>query len=175
GRRAEIRTGRDGRGDAAGGLVLHTIGGFGVKLEVLGGIVFDRLAGFEVDTLGPVHLLDCLHGLEELAIDAVERIFEAVAPRMGENPAVFTVDLGVDDDVAASLVVVAVIVRRVLVVPPDLAGRGVERDGARGVEVVTRAVGGVECGYRIAGTPIGEGGGGIVRAGDVEGAAAGLP
>src|SRR6202043_3924548 len=83
--------------------------------------------------------------------------------------------LGVDDDVRAGLVIVHRVVRRVLMIPLDLAGRGIDGERAVGVEIVARAVGGIVFRRRISGAPIGDVGVGIVGAGDVEGAAAGLP
>ena len=94
---------------------------------------------------------------------------------MGDQLAVLAVDLGVDEDVARHLVVVAVVVRRVLEVPFDLAVGGVERDRAVGEEVVAGTIGAVVARDRIAGTPIGDVGVGVVGAGDIEGAATGLP
>jgi hypothetical protein len=94
--------------------------------------------------------------VEELPVEPVEGVFEAVAPRVRQDLAVLAVDLGVDDDVAAGLVVVAVVVGRVLVEPPDLAGCGVEGDRARRIEVVAGTIGGVVGRNRIAGAPIGE-------------------
>src|SRR5262249_24752181 len=52
---------------------------------------------------------------------------------------------------------------------------GVERERAVGIEVVARSVGRIVFRRRVAGAPIGRVGAGIVGAGDVEGAAAGLP
>src|ERR1019366_2218513 len=124
--------------DAPRHLVVVRIGRLGVELEVLGGIVFDRLAGLGIDALGPGHLIDMLGGLEELAVAAVENVFKAVAARMGDDLAILAVHLGVEQDVGAGLVVVAVVVGRVLEIPADLAVGGIEREHARGVEVVAR-------------------------------------
>jgi hypothetical protein len=132
-------------------------------LEVLGRIVFERLAGLGIDALGPVRFLDVLSGLEELPVEPVEGVFEAVAPGMGQDLAVLAVDLGVDDDVAAGLVIVAIVIRRVLVEPPDLAAGGIEGDRARRIEIVAGTIGGVVGGNRVAGAPIGEVGDRISR------------
>jgi hypothetical protein len=52
---------------------------FGVDLDVAARIVIDRLTGLRVDTLSPGHILDVLGSLEELPVQAVETIGEAVA------------------------------------------------------------------------------------------------
>jgi hypothetical protein len=75
-----------------------------------------------------------------LAVEAVEHVTETVAGRVRDDFAVLAVDLGVDQDVAADLVVVVVVVGRVLVVPSDLAVRGVEGDRTVGVEIVARTI-----------------------------------
>src|SRR5437763_12648837 len=92
---------------------------------------------------------------------------------MGKNLSVLAVDLGVDQDVGAGLVVVPIVVRRVLMPPGDLAAARVEGDGARGVEIVARPERGIVGRYRIAGAPIGQVVGRIVSPGAVERAAAG--
>ena len=122
-----------------------------------------------------VTFLDVLSGLQELAVEAVENVFEPVAARMGEYLAVLTVHLGVDDDVAAGFVIVAIVVRRVLVIPFDLAVGGIEGDRARCVKIVAEAIARIIGRHRIARAPIGEVGGGIIGTRNVEGAAAGLP
>src|SRR5262249_17824660 len=78
-------------------------------------------------------------------------------------------------DVGAGLVVVAIVVRRVLVPPRDLAGRRVEGDRARGVEIVAGPVAGVIARRRIARAPVGQIRGGVVGGGPKKGAAAGRP
>ena len=67
------------------------------------------------------------------------------------------------------------VVRRVLVIPADLAASGVKREHAVGVEIVARPVRAVVFRRWISRTPIGRIGGRVVGAGDVERAAAGLP
>src|SRR5262249_13073529 len=175
GGRPVVGAARDRRAYRAYGLVDAHIRGLGVDLDVLGGIVLERLAGLRIDARGPGHALDVLSCFEELAVEPIEDVLEAVATGMRQDLAVLAVHLGVDDDVAASLVVVTVIVRRVLVVPPDLAVCGVERDRTRGVEIVAKPIGRIVGWHRIARSPIREIGGGIVGPGNVEGAAAGLP
>src|SRR5580704_9713178 len=94
---------------------------------------------------------------------------------MGENLAVLAIDLGVEQDVGAGLVIIHRVVRRVLVEPLDPSVRRIDRQRAVGEEVVAGPVGGVVFRRRIAGAPIGDVGRGIVGAGDIERAAAGLP
>ena len=55
--------------------------------------------------------------LRNWPLSAVERVVEAVAAGVGQDLAVLAVDLGVDQDVGAGLVIVHRVVRRVLVVP----------------------------------------------------------
>ena len=88
---------------------------FGVELDVTARIVVDRFAGLRVDTLSPGHILDVLGRLEELAVQAVETVGEAVAAGMGDDLAVFAVDLGINQNMGASLIVIAIIVRCVWV------------------------------------------------------------
>src|SRR5947207_12268241 len=94
---------------------------------------------------------------------------------MRDDLAVLAVDLGVDKDVGAGLVIVAIVVRRVLVPPRDLAAGRVEGDRAVGVEIVAGAEGRIVGRDRIARAPIGQVGRRIVGPGAVEGAASGLP
>src|SRR5215831_20922706 len=94
---------------------------------------------------------------------------------MGDHLAVLAVDLGIDQHVAADLVVVVIVVRRILEVPRDLAVRGIEGDRAVGVEIVARTVAGIISRNGIAGTPIGQVRRRIISAGAEERAAAGLP
>src|SRR5262245_60269462 len=163
------------RADAAGALVGIDVRTLGIDLVVLARIVVDRLAGFGIDALGPGDFLDVLHRLDELAAAAVERVIVAVAAGMRDDLAVLAVHLGVDKDVGAGLVIIAVVVRRVLVPPGDLAARRVEGDRARRVEIVAGAALRIIARHRIAGAPIGQIALRIVGAGDIERAAAGLP
>ena len=146
-----------------------------IGLHVLAGVVVDRLAALGIDALGPGHLGAVLHRLEELAVEAIDGVVEAVAVGMHDELAVLAVDLAVDDDLRAAGIVVAVVVGGVLEVPRHLAGRGIDGDGALGEQIVARTVGGIVARGRIAGAPIGEIGLRIVGAGDVERAAAGAP
>ena len=110
------------RADVAGHLVVVDVRRLGVDLHVLARIVVDRPAGLGIDPLGPGHL-GVGHRVDELAAVAVEHVVEAAAARMGDDLAVLAVHLGVDEDVGAGLVIVVVVVRRVLEMPDDLAGR----------------------------------------------------
>src|SRR5439155_12780442 len=107
--------------------------------------------------------------------EPVEAVGEAVARRTHDGLAVLAIDLGVDQNVAAALVIVHRVVGRVLVIPAQLAGRRIERKHAVGVEIVARPIGAVVFRRWIAGAPIRSVGPRIVGAGDVERAAAGLP
>ena len=86
--------------------------------------------------LGPVQIVDVLLGLDELAVGAIERVEEAVAPEVADDLALLAVDRRVVEHVDADLVEVPRVVRRVLEVPGELAGVDVERDDGVGVEVV---------------------------------------
>ena len=66
-------------------------------------------------------------------VQAIENVIEAIAARVRDDLAVLAVDLGIDEDVSAGLVVVTVVVRCVLEMPSDLAVRRIVGDGARRV------------------------------------------
>src|ERR1700730_12437240 len=85
------------------------------------------------------------------------------------------VDLAVDQDVGAFLVVIPVVAGRELEVPVHLAVIGVPGDHGVSVEVVAGAVGGIEHRNRIAGAPDHLVRGDVVGPGHPHGAAAGLP
>ena len=119
--------------------------------------------------------LTYLLALDELAVGAIERVEEAVAPEVADDLAVLAVDRGVVQHVDADLVEVPRIVRRVLEVPGELAGLDVERDRRVGVEVVARPRLRIVDRKRIAGAPRCELGRGVVGAGLPDAAAAGLP
>ena len=97
GRRPEIIAARHARAHAAR---LFAIEDFldrrSVALQILGRVVVDGLAGLGVDALGPGHLRHILGRLEELPVEPVERVVEAVARGVSKNPAVLAVHLGVD-------------------------------------------------------------------------------
>src|SRR5262249_53044150 len=114
-------------------------------------------------------------GLQELAAEPIEAVGKAVARGAHDRLAVLAVDLGIDQDVAAGLVIVHRVVGRILVIPAQLAGGGVERQRTVGVEIVARPIGAVGVRRRVSRTPVGGVGRGIIRAGDIEGAATGLP
>jgi hypothetical protein len=77
---------------------------------------------------------------QELAADAIEAVVETVAARMGEDFARAAVERCIDDDVRAGLVIVHRVVGRVLVIPDDLAGGGVDGERAVGIEIVAGTV-----------------------------------
>ena len=94
---------------------------------------------------------------------------------MGHDPAALSADGEVVQHVDADLVVVPRIVRRVLEVPGELAGRDVERDRRVRVEVVARSELRVVDRERVAGADDVEVRGRIVGAGLPDAAAARLP
>src|SRR5262245_57813312 len=173
GRRPEVSAAGDGRADLARRLVREYLGAEGVGLHILARIVVDRFTGLRIDAFGPVYDLDVLRRLQELAVEAIEHVVEAVAAGMRNDLAVLAVDLGVDQDVSAGLVVVHVVVRRILVPPQDLAVRRAQRGPAGGEQTVAGTIGRIVGGNWIARAPIGEIGDRIVGTGAVEGAAAG--
>src|SRR5262249_40082051 len=144
-------------------------------LHVLVAVVVNRLAGLRSNAFGPAPLAGILDGAEELAVLPVERVVETVAVGVDQELAVLAVDPAVDNDLRAGGVIVAVVVRGVLEVPLDLAGRGIEGDRAVGEEIVARPIRGIVARRRVAGAPIGEVRRRIVGAGDVERAAPGPP
>ena len=77
-----------------------------VFLHVEAWIVLDRLAGLGIEPLGPVQLVHVLAALDETAVVAIERIVEAVAPKVADHLAVLAVDVDVEQHVDADLVIV---------------------------------------------------------------------
>src|SRR5215469_12226393 len=67
-----------------------------VGLEILFGVVLDRLAGLGIDAVGPVDLLSVLRRREELPVVAIQGVEKTVAAEMRNDIAIFAVDLGVD-------------------------------------------------------------------------------
>ena len=120
-----------GRAHPAHGRGARAVCPLGIDLHVLCRIVIERLAGLGVEAGRPGHLVDILLAGHERAVDAVERVVEAVARRMHDQLAILAVDFRVDDRVLGYLVEVIGIIRRVLEPPFDGAGRGIERKHAR--------------------------------------------
>src|SRR4029077_15325050 len=87
----------------------------GIGLQILVGIVVDRLAGLGIDALGPGDLADVLRGLQELSAEPIEAVGKAIARSANDSLAVLAVDPGIDQDVTAGLVIVHRVVGRVLV------------------------------------------------------------
>src|SRR6266478_5191589 len=154
GRRPEIATPGYARTDTMRVLVCNRGGTLSIDLDVAAGVVLDRPSHLWIEPFGPSEFFDGLHTLEELAVKTVEHVTEAVAGRVCNDFAVLAVDLGIDQDMAADLIVIVVVIWRVLEVPGDLAVRRVEGDRAVGVEVVARAVARIIGWNRIARTPI---------------------
>src|SRR6476661_2878688 len=128
GRRPEIVAARHARTEAARFAGQDLADRIGIGLEVFGRIVVERLASLRVDAPGPGHLRHVGRGLEELPAQAIEAISEAVARGSRHDLAILAVHLRVDEYVAAALVVVHRVIRRVLMVPADLAARRVDRE-----------------------------------------------
>ena len=137
---SSCRPGCDGHSRLLSGLAAGAVAAGVVGLDVAGGIVVERPAGLGVEARCPVQLVDILLAGDERAVDAVERIEEAVARGVHHELAVLAVHLGVDDRVLGDLVVVIGVVGRVLVAPLDLAVGRRDREHARGPFVVAGAV-----------------------------------
>jgi hypothetical protein len=168
GRRPKIGAARNCRADPAHDVILHRVSWCRVHLHVFCRIVIHRPPGLGVDAFGPGHLPHGLDRLEELAVDAVEDVSEAVACSVEKNFTILAVHPGVNQHVAAGLVVVVAVIGRVLVKPFDLAGRSIEGYGAVGVKIVAGSVARIKSGDRVPRSPIGEIGSGIVSAGAVK-------
>src|SRR5580704_10599095 len=107
-----------------------------VALHIELRIVFDRLAGLGIETPGPVEIIHVLPALDEAAIGAIERVEEAIAPEMSYDLAALAVDRGVVEQMNAVLVGVPRVVRRVLVMPDELAGLDIDRHRRIRIEIV---------------------------------------
>src|SRR5262249_39558938 len=82
GRRPEIGAAGDIRAHPPRDLVADRIGWLRIELKILGGVVFERLAGVAIDALRPVDDLDVLHRFEELTVEAIEGVLESVTAGM---------------------------------------------------------------------------------------------
>src|SRR5262249_20600827 len=142
-RREEVRTALEIRA----GRVLRPGAGllaFRVGLQILGRIILQRLAGLGIDALRPGQLGNILGRLDVRAVGAVEVVKDAVPAKVGQNLTILAVDLGVDQQLGADLVIVVIVAGRILEVPLQLAGIGVQRHARIGVEIVAWAIFGVE-------------------------------
>src|SRR5262249_30959331 len=135
----------------------------------------DRLPSLWIDPLGPGDLLLILVGADELAVAAIERVVVAVAREVRDNLAGLAVDGGLIEHLRARRVEVPMLVRRLLEIPDDPGGVGVERDGARGEQIVTWPELGIEARIGVAGAIEQEVGGGIIGRGLPHAAAAHAP
>src|SRR5262245_10885652 len=168
---------------AAGGIGTHRLrrvlrrrrGGAGVQLDIRVGGVIHGLAGLLVDAGRPVDVAEIGLGQQGLPVAALHGVEVAVASGVRDQRARLPSDHTIDEDVRAGLVVIPMVAGRVLEVPVHLAGVGIPRDHAVGVEIVAGAIGGIEHRYRVAGAPDHLVGLHVVGAGDPHGAAAGLP
>ena len=124
------------RAGALGGIAAQRARRGIVELHVELRVVFERLARFRIDALGPVQIVHVLRRLDEPAVGAIERVEESVAREMADDLARLAVDGKVVEHVHADLVVVPRIVRRVLEIPGQLARVDVQRDDGVRVQVV---------------------------------------
>ena len=92
------------------------------------------------DARGPIDAAEEGLGEEQLAVGPVEDVEEAVAIGMEQKFGRLAVVSGVDQDVGFGGVAIVQVVRRELVVPLEVAGLGIEREDAVGVEVVAGTV-----------------------------------
>src|SRR5215469_6912574 len=95
----------DRRADLLERLSGREIADASIRLNVFGGVVFDRSAGFLIDALGPVDLHIGLRA-DHLPIVAVQRIEMAVAGRVGDQFAWLSLNIAVDQNVGSNLVIV---------------------------------------------------------------------
>src|SRR5262249_15180896 len=119
-------------------------------------IIVDGLPGFRIDAFGPGDFLLILVGPQELTAGAVESVEESIAGEVGHDLADLTVDRDFIEHLRARRVEVPVFVLRLLEVPHDLAGIRVERDRARGEEIVARSKLRIEAREGVAGSVIDE-------------------
>ena len=103
---------------------------------------------------GPVDAAQEGLGQKHFAIGPVEHVEEAVAIGVQQQFGRLALVDGVDQDVGFGGIAILQIVRRELIVPLEIAGLGVERENAVGVEVVAGTVAIVAVGPRIAGGPV---------------------
>src|SRR5215216_2688032 len=144
-----------------------------VGLHGLVRVILDRLAALRVESFGPCDFLDERQAPDELAGGAIDRIGEAVAVRF-ERELPRTVRSGnIDQHVFRHAVIIVGVIWRVLIVPLDLAGRGVKGQRAVGVKVVAWPIFIIPVRSRVAGAPDDGVGCGIVGAGYPSRSAAG--
>ena len=128
-----------------------------------------------VQALRPVQLLHELGAPDVLAVAAVQRVGEAVAVGVQRGAHVLAVDVGIDEGVLRDGIEIVGIVRRVLESPQELAGIGIQGDGAVGPQVVARAIGVIPVRTGIGRAPDDDVEFGVIGARHPGGAAAGLP
>src|SRR6516164_5322234 len=83
-----------------------------ILLQLLRGIILDRLAGLGIDTFGPVHILGVLRRADERAVGAIQCVEKAVAAEMAQHFARLAVDRHVIDHLRADLVIIVFVVWR---------------------------------------------------------------
>ena len=104
--------------------------------------------------LSPGDLLLILVGPDELPAGAVEGVEEAVAREVRHHLAGLAVDRDLVQQLGARRGPARMLVRRLLEIPDDLAGIGIERDGAGGEQVVAGAEFGIVGREGIAGAVV---------------------
>ena len=112
------------------------------------------------------------NGGEKLSVGAIEDVKKSVTIRLEQQFSRLALINGIDEHGSFGGVIVVEIVGRELKIPFHLAGVGVDREDASGVEIVAGARPAVEIGGGIAGAPINSVEIGIVSAGHPGGAAA---
>ena len=127
-----------------------------------------------VDAGGPVDRRIVLFGDEQFAVDAVERVGQAVAIEVRQHLARLAADLLVGEDHFVDAVIVPLVVRRHLVDPAGLAGVDVAREDCHRPAIVTGALLRIP-GRGIAGPVVHQVQLGIERVPAPRGAAADLP
>src|SRR5215831_16712269 len=112
---------------------------------------------------------------DDLTVEAIHRVEEAVARRMGNQLAPLVSDVAVDEDVGPNFVVVPHVAWRILKIPVHIAAFGTQGNDTVGIKIVARPIFGVILRRWVPGSPEGLIGIGIIGPGDPNGAAAGLP
>ncbi len=130
---------------------------------------------FRRQTFGPVEFIDEWAAVEKLAVRPIEDVVEAVAIRLNEQLSPLSSERRVDEHRNLDCIPVVHIVRRELEIPLQLAGIGIERNHAFGIEVVTFPYFAIEIGRGIADSPVNKIQFRVVAAGQPCVAAAGLP
>ncbi len=95
-----------------------------------------RTTGLQVNAVGPVHFGERC-GAQQLPRGRIQHVEEAVLARLHQDAMLLSVHRQVGDDHRAHRVVIPGIRRRRLIVPGVLAGRELQRQNRREIEIVT--------------------------------------